>query len=56
VRTSVSISDQMAIMKSLLARAPTNTAIHYHKFEEATADELAEMIRALRHLLGEDEE
>lgn len=41
----------------LLAKAPPNTvAMHFHKYEAASDDELAELIRALRHLLDEDDD
>jgi hypothetical protein len=50
--------EQQRILRDLVARAPQSAtnAIHFHKFEEATGDELAEMIRSLRHLLREDDE
>jgi DNA-directed RNA polymerase specialized sigma24 family protein len=53
-----SLEAQQIEMRSLLARVPRDAAaaVHFHKFEEASAEELAEMIKALRHLLGEDEE
>jgi hypothetical protein len=48
--------EQLAVFRSLVARAPAQAvAMHFHKYESATDDELAELIRALRHLLGEDE-
>lgn len=49
---------QQQTLRSLLARVPESAmhAVHFHKFEEATPEELAEMIRSLRHLLGEDDE
>lgn len=43
-------------LKDLLARAPQGAAVHALKFEEATAEELAEMIRSVQHLLDEDDE
>ena len=51
-----SVDEQRRRVKALLARAPRETAVsmHFHKFEQATAEELTEMIRSLRHLLGED--
>jgi hypothetical protein len=50
--------EQQRILKELIARAPRSTvaSVHFHKFEQATEDELGEMIRTLRHLLGEDDE
>ena len=51
---SKSLVAQQLVMKDLLARAP-EARVAYLKFEEATPEELAEMIRALRHLLGDDE-
>lgn len=53
-----SIEENRRIMRDLVARVPRESGtatVHFHKFEEATEDELAEMIKALRHLLGEDE-
>lgn len=52
------LAEQRALVKRLLARAPqgTTASVHAHKFEQATEQELAEMIRSLRHLLGDDGE
>jgi len=53
-----SVEEQRATMRALMARIPrasATAAVHFHKFEEATEEELAEMIKALRHLLNEDE-
>lgn len=54
-----SIAEQRAVLQQLMTRVPSNSsatvAVHFHKFEEATPEELAEMIKALRHLLSEDE-
>jgi hypothetical protein len=53
-----SIEESRAAMRALMARIPREGAAavaHFHKFEEATEEELAEMIKALRHLLNEDE-
>lgn len=49
---------QQRLFRELVARVPTAEAVsvNYHKFEEAADEELAEMIRAVRHLLGEDDE
>ncbi len=51
---SNSLAGQQLVMKELLARAP-EARVAYLKFEQATPEELAEMIRSLRHLLGDDE-
>lgn len=55
---SRSKEEQQRILRDLVARAPASAAnaVHFHKFEEATNEELAEMIRSLRHLLDEDDE
>jgi predicted metal-dependent enzyme (double-stranded beta helix superfamily) len=55
---SRTLAEQRALVKQLLARAPQGTlaSVHAHKFEQATEQELAEMIRSLRHLLGDDGE
>jgi len=53
-----SIDESRALMRALMARVPREGAAavaHFHKFEEATEEELAEMIKALRHLLNVDE-
>ena len=53
-----SIDESRGVMRALIARVPREGAAavaHFHKFEEATEEELAEMIKALRHLLNEDE-
>lgn len=49
---------QQRYLRELLARVPAEQAasIQFHKFEKATDEEIAEMIRAVRHLLGEDDE
>jgi hypothetical protein len=53
-----SLAEQRAELKRLVARAPREmvASMHALKFDEATEEELAEMIRSLRHLLGDDEE
>jgi hypothetical protein len=58
VEPARSLAEYRAEVKRLIARAPRDMAasVHAHKFEEATEEELAEMIRSLRHLLGDDEE
>lgn len=52
-----SLEAQRAELSRLAARIPKDAPVsmHYLKFDEATEDELAEMITALRHLLGDDE-
>jgi hypothetical protein len=52
------LDEHRAMVKQLLARAPGGmpASVHAHKFEKATEEELAEMIRSLRHLLEDDEE
>jgi hypothetical protein len=49
------IHEAQLIIKDLMARAPAGVSVNFLKYENATEEELAEMIRALRHLLGEDE-
>jgi hypothetical protein len=46
-----------ATFRSLMARVPAETraSAHFHKYEAASDEELVELIRALRHLLGEDD-
>lgn len=50
--------EQQQLFRELMARIPPAAAasVHFHKFEEATDEELAEMILSVRHLLGEDDE
>lgn len=47
--------EQIAIVKSLVARAPASVAMHFHKFEECDDDELAATIAKLRYLLDDDD-
>lgn len=47
-------AEQLVIYEALLQRAP-QAAMHFHKYASATDEELAELIRSLRHLLGDDE-
>jgi hypothetical protein len=46
-----------ATFRALMARVPRGTqlAAHFHKYESARDEALVEMIRSLRHLLGEDD-
>ena len=47
---------QLATMRQLLQRAPQQSvSMHFHKYETATDEELAELIRSLQHLLGDGE-
>jgi seryl-tRNA synthetase len=50
-----SLAEQRAEVKRLVARAPREmvASMHALKFEQATEEELAEMIKSLRHLLGQ---
>jgi hypothetical protein len=50
-------AEREATFRALIAKAPREAAVamHFHKYESATDEELDELIRALRHLLGEDE-
>ena len=41
----------LTIMTNLIQQAGPSASIHYMKFEEATDEELAEMIRSLEYLL-----
>lgn len=52
-----SLEAQRAELSRLRERIPQGSpaSVHFLKFEEATEDEVAEMIKALRHLLGDDE-
>ncbi len=43
------------VLKDLVARAPREIAMGFLKYEDAPAEELAEQIRALRYLLGDDD-
>ena len=54
--TDPALQDQ--VWQHLVARLRPDQrpSFHAHKFEKATAEEKAEMIRALRHLLDEDDE
>lgn len=49
-------AEQLVVLQSLLARAPQSVAMHFHKYESASDDELAELVRSLRHLLDEPDE
>lgn len=46
---------QLGIFRALVARAPEGFAMHFHKYEAAPDEELAEAIADLRELLGDDE-
>ena len=45
---------QLAVLRALVARAPAAVAVHFHKFESASEDELAAMIAKLRYLLDHE--
>jgi hypothetical protein len=49
------LPEAQLVMRELMARAPEGLSANFLKFENATPEELAEMIRALRHLLDDDE-
>lgn len=44
------------VFRELVAKAPQEVGANFHKYEDAPAEELAEQIRALRHLLGLDDD
>ncbi len=44
------------VFRDLIARAPQAVSANFHKYVDAPAEELAEQIRALRHLLGLDDD
>jgi hypothetical protein len=49
--------EQLVVFRALLAKAPPESvAVHFLKYASASDEELAELIRSLRHLLGEDEQ
>lgn len=48
--------EQLVVLQALLHRAPQSVAMHFHKYESASDEELAELVRSLRHLLDEPEE
>lgn len=43
----------LGMMTSLIQKAGSSASVHYMKFEEATDEELAEMIRSLKHLVSD---
>jgi hypothetical protein len=48
--------ENLLAFRSLLAKVPPErVAMHFLKYEAASDEELEELLRALRHLLGEDE-
>ncbi|AKU97419.1 hypothetical protein AKJ09_04083 [Labilithrix luteola] len=56
ISATQSRDEQLTMFRALLSKVPPQqVAVHFHKYESATDEELAELIRALRHLLGEDE-
>jgi len=47
-------AEQLAIMRELLQQArPEQVSAHFHKFEQATDEDLARMVGELRHLIEE---
>lgn len=48
-------ADLQLVFRDLIARAPQAVSANFHKYEDAPPEELAEQIRALRHLLGLDD-
>lgn len=44
------------VFKNLVAEAPHEVRANFHKYIDAPPEELAEQIRALRHLLGKKDE
>lgn len=43
--------EMLVMMATLINQAGPSASVHYMKFEEATDEELAEMIRSLEHLV-----
>ena len=43
--------EMLVMMATLIKQAGPSASVHYMKFEEATEEELAEMIRSLQHLV-----
>lgn len=53
--------ERLEVFQGLLERARVRepsalVGMHFHKYESASDDELAELIEALRHILGEGDE
>lgn len=49
-------AEQLAIIRGLLARAGERAvALHYRKFDEATDEELADLVTTLRRLVADDD-
>ena len=51
-----STTELQLVLRDLIAKAPQEVSANFHKYEDAPAEELAEQIRALRHLLGLDDD
>jgi len=49
-------AELQVVFRDLIARAPQAISANFHKYEDAPPEELAEQIRALRHLLGVDDD
>lgn len=48
--------ENLSLVRTLLVKAPPEAvAVHFHKYESASDEELEELVHALRHLLGEDD-
>ena len=48
--------EQLVVFRALLAKAPPQAlAMHFLKYESASEEELAESIRSLRDLLGDED-
>jgi hypothetical protein len=57
LETTVDREELRMTFRTLLAKAPRTVPIgaHFHKYEAASDEELVELIRALRHLLDDDD-
>lgn len=49
-------AEMQLVFMNLLAEAPRDVSMNFHKYQDAPPEELAEQIRALRHLLGKRDE
>jgi hypothetical protein len=52
----LSEAEMHLVFSDLLAQASEAVSAHFHKYKNAPPEELAEQIRALRHLLGKKDE
>lgn len=55
VRPRLDKNAQLALLRKIVAKAPAGVAMHFHKFESASEEELAAVIDKLRYLLDDDE-